>query len=114
MKKRGKFKGFPGKPVEVTPLQVKVQHGNFEDAFRRFKLEFQREKVVTVLKERSSYEKPSDKKRRKKRESVQRRLMVEARERMMKSGEWEKRQKKKEQKRLKKIRERAAKRDGEL
>ena len=74
----------------IRPLEVKI-NGSYEDGMRRFKSEFQKEKILTELKIRSSYEKPSEKKRRKRRESRERALQAEMRERMINSGEWDKR-----------------------
>lgn len=85
--------------VIIDHLEVHVQHGNFEDAFRRFKTLIQNEGIVAEYKARQSYEKPSEKKRRKRRESEERRFLTAAREAQILSGEWEKRQKKKEAKR---------------
>ena len=89
----------------VRPIEVVVEGSSREDfewAVRKFKMLFQRERIVGQLKEKSAYEKPSAKKRRKRREAEDRRLMTAMRERMMKSGEWERRQKKKAQKQIKK------------
>lgn len=94
-------------PVDFTkfrPIEVIVEGSSredFEHASRKFKALFQRERVVGQLKERMSYEKPSEKKRRKRREARDRRLMAEMRERLMKTGEWDRRQKKKAQGRIK-------------
>lgn len=80
--------------VKVTPLEVKVENDNFEEACKKFKSLFQKERVIGKLKEKQFYEKPSDKKRRKRREARERKIMVEMRERLIKTGEWEKRIKK--------------------
>ncbi len=88
--------------VQSRPLEVKV-YGSLEEALKRFKTYFQRERILGELKERETYEKPSIKKRRKKREAEQRRLLTESREKMIASGEWQKQQKKKNLKRQKKI-----------
>lgn len=80
--------------VKVTPLEIKVENNNFEKACRDFKALFQKERIIGLLKEKQFYEKPSDKKRRKKREAIERKLMFEMREKLIKSGEWEKRVKK--------------------
>jgi ribosomal protein S21 len=90
------------KQFKLKPLEVRVI-GDFDDAIRKFKTYFQRERIIGQLKERSAYEKPSDKKRRKKREAYQRSLMLDAREKMIASGEWEKYQKNKINKRQKKL-----------
>lgn len=88
---------------KVRPIEVVVEGSSREDfewAFRKFKALFQRERIVGQLKDRMSYEKPSEKKRRKQREARDRRLMAERRDRMMKSGEWDRSQKQKAQKRI--------------
>lgn len=85
------------KEVVIKPLEVQVH--NFEEAFKRFKSLVQREKVVSDFKEKQSYEKPSERKRRKSREALERKLLTESREQLMLSGEWDKRQKRKELKR---------------
>lgn len=93
-------------PVDFSkfrPIEVIVDGSSredFEQAFRKFKALFQRERVVGHLKEKMSYEKPSEKKRRKRREARDRRLMTAMRERMMKTGEWDRRQKQKAQGRI--------------
>lgn len=87
----------------IEPLQVVVERGNFEDAFRRFKALAQKERIVGQIKEKETYEKPSEKKRRKKREAYERKLMMEARERMIRTGEWDKIQKRKASKRQEKM-----------
>jgi ribosomal protein S21 len=94
-------------PVDFSkfrPIEVIVEGSSREDyehAFRKFKALFQRERVVGQLKEKMSYEKPSEKKRRKRREARDRRLMAAMRERMMKTGEWDRRQRRKAQGRIK-------------
>lgn len=89
----------------VRPIEIIVEgtsREDFEYALRRFKTLFQRERVVGQLKERATYEKPSAKKRRKSREAINRKLMAERREIMVKSGEWDRAQKQKFQKKIKK------------
>jgi ribosomal protein S21 len=83
-------------PAYVRPIEVKVEGSSREDfeyAIRRFKALFQRERIVGQVKERMAYEKPSAKKRRKSREAVDRRVMNQVREDMVKTGEWDRRQK---------------------
>lgn len=94
---------YYGSPPDIEPIEVKVGDGGFESAFRKFKVLFQREKVVGKLKEKQQFEKPSEKRRRKRREAHERRLLTESRERMMASGEWEKRQKRKAIKRQQRV-----------
>lgn len=90
---------------KVRPIEVTVDGSSredFEKAFSRFKKLFQNERVIGQLKEKASYEKPSARKRRKRREALDRRLMAEMRERMMKTGEWDRRQKQRAQKKIRK------------
>ena len=112
---RGKYRQLFGcEPAKVRPIEVKVEgpdRSHFEEAARKFKVLFQRERVVGQLKEKSSYEKPSEKKRRKRREAEGRRLMAAMRERLMQSGEWDRRQKQKQQKRQRKTEDRIRKQD---
>jgi small subunit ribosomal protein S21 len=82
--------------IVIKPLQVEVINGNFEEAFKRFKSLVQKEKIITQYKERMAYEKPSQKKRRKSRQALERKLLAESREQLILSGEWDRRQKKKE------------------
>lgn len=89
-------------PPDITPLEVKV-NGSFEDACRKFKALFQKERIASELKDRESYEKPSEKKRRKKREAKERNMMLQARERMIATGEWDKKQKRKAAKQQRKL-----------
>lgn len=84
------------------PLQVEVT-GSFEDAFRRFKSLVQKEKILSKYKEKQTYEKPSDKKRRKIREAQERNFLLKQRELLIQSGEWEKRYLKKQKKKQEKL-----------
>lgn len=97
-------------PNSIRPIEVKVEGSSREDfeyAYKRFKALFQKERVVGQLKERMSYEKPSAKKRRKRREAVDRRLMTQMRENMMKTGEWDRRQKARVQKQIRREEQRS-------
>lgn len=98
----------PAPAVQITPVEVHVT-SSFEDAFRRFKNLVQKEKIIGHVKEKMQYEKPSEKKRRKTREAIEKRFIAELRERQIESGEWDKRKKRKEalklQKQERKIRE---------
>lgn len=76
-------------------LEVKVT-GSLDDALRRFKSLVQKSQILREYKERQSFEKPSDKKRRKKREAAERRRIAEIRSKQMASGEWDKKQKKRQ------------------
>lgn len=88
--------------VVIKPLEVQVVNGNFEDAFRRFKSLVQKENIINEFRAAQSYEKPSEKKRRKSREAAERKFLAETRERQIISGEWDKKQKRKEIKRKQK------------
>lgn len=58
---------------EGSPIEVKV-NGNFDRAMRTFRALVQKERVLSTYKEKSRYEKPSDKRRRKNNE-MKRKLM---------------------------------------
>ncbi len=89
--------------VIISALEVKFNY--FEEGFKRFKSMVQKEKILSLYKERSTYEKPSVKSRRKHREALERKRIAECREQQILSGEWERRQKVKEQKRKRKMEE---------
>jgi small subunit ribosomal protein S21 len=88
--------------LEFKHLEVEVKNDNVDEAIRRFKQMVQKEGILLKLKEKSRYEKPSVKKRRKKREAIANRFLADLRERQMLSGEWDAKQKRKEQKRIEK------------
>src|SRR5277367_2468890 len=71
-----------------SPTQVKV-YNNFEKAFKAFRTLVQSEKILSTFKEKQAYEKPSDKKRRKHNESINRTLENEAKQKKIISGEYE-------------------------
>lgn len=83
------------------PLEVKVYNGNFDQAFKQFRLLVQTERVLSLYKEKQSYEKPSEKRRRKHNESIQKNFELEIKKQKMASGQYEKdklrKQKRKEQ-----------------
>ena len=60
---------------KFKPLEVVVGN-DLEFAFRTFKTMVQREKVISLYKEKQQYEKPSIKKRRKIREARKRRMTL--------------------------------------
>jgi ribosomal protein S21 len=72
-----------------SPLEVKV-YNNFEKALKAFRSLVQSEKILSLYKEKQSYEKPSEKKRRKYAESVKRTLDAELKQKKILSGEYEK------------------------
>ena len=55
-------------PVQAQPLEVKVYNNNFDKALRAFRALVQKERILSIYKERQSFEKPSDKRRRKRNE----------------------------------------------
>ena len=55
--------------LEFHPLEVKVYNNNFDKALKAFRALVQKERVLSLYKEKQSYEKPSQKRRRKKNES---------------------------------------------
>jgi small subunit ribosomal protein S21 len=66
-------------------LQVLVRDNNIEQAIRVLKKKMQREGVISEMKARSSYEKPSEKRVREKAEAVRRHRKL-ARKRMQREG----------------------------
>lgn len=60
-------------PVQAQPLEVKVYNGNFDKALRAFRALVQKERILSSYKEKQSYEKPSDKRRRKRNEMKRKR-----------------------------------------
>src|SRR5271170_1414372 len=75
---------FPGastyvnrhEPVQSQHLEVEV-FGNFDKALRAFRALVQKERILSLYKEKQSYEKPSDKKRRKRNEMKRKLLEVQ-------------------------------------
>jgi len=61
-------------PVQAQPLEVKVYGNNFDKALRAFRALVQKERILSAYKDNQSYEKPSDKKRRKRNEMRRKRL----------------------------------------
>jgi len=56
-------------PVQAQPLEVKVYNNNFDKALKAFRFLIQKERILSSYKEKQSYEKPSDKRRRKRNET---------------------------------------------
>ncbi len=56
----------------AIPIQVLVKDNNVETAIRELKRKLQRDGLYTEMKRRSAFEKPSDRRKRKKREAVRR------------------------------------------
>ena len=65
-------------PVQAQPLEVKVYGNNFDKALRAFRALVQKERILSTYKENQSYEKPSDKKRRKRNEMKRKRFELES------------------------------------
>jgi small subunit ribosomal protein S21 len=64
----------PGEAIQAQPLEVKVYGNNFDKALRSFRDLVQKERVLSAYKEKQSYEKPSDKRRRKINESKRKQM----------------------------------------
>lgn len=77
------------------PIQVEV-FNNFEKAAKIFKTLVQSEGVLAKYKEKQSYEKPSEKRRRKHNESVRRVIENEIKQKKILSGEYEREKLKKQ------------------
>jgi small subunit ribosomal protein S21 len=67
----------PSDPVLVKPLEVVVYNNNVEKALRAFRALVQKERILSLYKEKQSYEKPSDKRRRKRNEMKRKRHELE-------------------------------------
>lgn len=63
-------------PILARALEVVVRNNGFDRAFRTFRALVQKERILSIYKERQSYEKPSDKKRRKRNEMRRKLLEV--------------------------------------
>ena len=59
-------------PIQAERLEVVVYGNNFDKAFKLFRSFVQKEGILGEYKERQSFEKPSDKARRKRKESGRR------------------------------------------
>jgi len=60
--------------VQAQPLEVKVYNNNFDRALKAFRALVQKERILSIYKDHQFYEKPSDRKRRKRNE-MRRKLM---------------------------------------
>lgn len=65
-------------PVQAKPLEVRVYNNNFDKALKAFRALVQKERILSAYKENQSYEKPSDKKRRKRNEMRRKRLELDS------------------------------------
>lgn len=59
----------PGEAIQAQPLEVKVYGNNFEKALKAFRALVQKERILSAYKDKQTYEKPSDKRRRKRNEA---------------------------------------------
>ncbi len=94
-------------PNYFHPIQVQVFGNGFERAMKTFRSIVQGEKVLSDYKEKSRYEKPSDKKRRKQAEALQRIYEEEMKMKKIISGEYEKEKAKKQVRKEQKMRQRS-------
>lgn len=96
----------PVKYEDITPkfshMEVKVYDSSvesFNTALKIWKSMVQKSRILSDFKASKTYEKPSEKRKREKREGVERRRILAVKEKQMASGEWDKIQKKKERRR---------------
>jgi len=81
-------------------LEVRVNHPDeFERALKTWKSKVQKDGVLNDFRAHTAYEKPSDKRRRKRREMIENIRITETREKQILSGEWDKRRKRREKRR---------------
>ncbi len=83
------------------PLEVIIRNGRVDEAAKIFKSIVQKEQILTLYNEKSRYIKPSIKRRMKSAAARQRIKAAEIKQKLIDSGEYEKRKLKKEQKRAK-------------
>jgi small subunit ribosomal protein S21 len=74
--KGGDTPAEPHTPIQAKPLEIKVGD-NFDKAFKIFRAVIQKERIVSTLKEKSGYEKPSVKRRRKQAENKRKRAELD-------------------------------------
>lgn len=92
-----------------SPLQVQIfNNSGFERAMKNFRSLVQADGVLSLFKEKQSYEKPSEKKRRKEAESIRRVYEEEMKQKKILSGEYDKEKVKKLAKKEQKSRQRMA------
>jgi small subunit ribosomal protein S21 len=89
------------------PVQVQVFGNGFERAMKTFRQIVQSENILSEYKEKSRYEKPSDKKRRKQSEAIQNAYKEEMKMKKIISGEYEKEKAKKQVRKEQKMRQRS-------
>ena len=74
--KQGQSKYDHIQPLQLNPLEIKV-YNNFDKAMRTFRSLVQKERVLSIFKESQFFEKPSDKKRRRRNEMKRKLLELE-------------------------------------
>jgi len=62
--------------IEAKPIEVIVYNNSFDKALRAFRSIVQKERILSLYKEKQTYEKPSDKKRRKRAEAKRKQFEV--------------------------------------
>lgn len=87
-------RGYPSDAVETFPLEVKV-NGNFDRAFKTFRSLVQKDRILSLYKEKQSFEKKSDKNRRKRAESRRKLYEMEMKRKRFLSGDIDKEKEKK-------------------
>lgn len=73
------YESYASEAVLAKPLEV-VVNNNFDRAMKVFRAIVQKERILSFYKEKQSYEKPSDKKRRKRNERARKLLEMKAKE----------------------------------
>lgn len=66
----------PGEAIQAQPLEVHIYGNNFERALKAFRALVQKERILSAYKEKQTYEKPSDKRRRKRNETKRKAMEV--------------------------------------
>jgi small subunit ribosomal protein S21 len=67
-------------PLQAKPLEVKVYNNNFDRALKAFRALVQKERILSAYKDKQTYEKPSDRRRRKRNESIRKMKELEFKE----------------------------------
>jgi small subunit ribosomal protein S21 len=76
-RKRGVRLFWAGKNTEIAVLDIKVHGNDVEKALKLLKRQLQKEGLFREVKQRSFYEKPSVKEKRKRREAMRKRLKAQ-------------------------------------
>ena len=78
--------GYPSDAIQAVPLEVNCLN-NFDRASRAFRALVQKERTISLYKEKQSFEKPSDKKRRKRNEMRRKAFELEMKQARIASGD---------------------------